>query len=53
MATNQANARIRRGSATVRITTPVSAPPAANTRGVKRDIALVYPIPVMVNGRPT
>jgi large repetitive protein len=50
---NALNGRSRGGSATVTVTTPVTAPPATLVLTSKVDKAVAYPAPVMVNGRPT
>lgn len=51
--TNARHGRRRLASATVTITRPVVAPPATLTFGTKVDKALAYPVPTMVEGRPT
>lgn len=48
---NVFNGRIRNGYATVELTVPVAA--AASARGYKVDKAVPYPLPTLVNGRPT
>lgn len=51
--TNARNGRRRLAYATVTITRPVAAPPDTLTLATRVDKALAYPVPDMVDGRPT
>lgn len=50
---NGATGRIRLGGGYVVAPSPVAAVPAGLVQAVKYDKAIPYPVPVMVDGRPT
>lgn len=50
---NAFRGRSRGGLGLVEVTVPVTATPATSTRGTRVDKAIAYPLPTLVNGRPT